>query len=402
MEISHQIKLLSLELFDEILQIRRHLHQYPELSFNETGTSKFIKTTLREWEIPFIDGFATNGILGIIEGNKKGGNQRCIALRADMDALPIQESTELSFQSKNKGVMHACGHDVHTASLLGTAKILNQLRDQFSGKVLLVFQPAEELIPGGAKQMLQDGVFKDHKPDVIIGQHVYPSLPAGTIGLKPGMYMASSDEIYIDIKGKGGHAAIPHKINDTVLAASQVIVSLQQVASRLAPTGIPTVLSFGKVVADGANNVIPDQVRIEGTFRTMDEEWRSIAKQKIKSIAESTARAMGVKAEVLIKDGYPFLVNNPDLSKQIKKHAQVYLGKEQVKDLEIRMTAEDFAWFTQEYQACFYRLGTAIPGKEDDTNLHSSSFYVDENAIKTGMGTMAWLAYSWMEIGSKE
>ena len=397
LEIKKLIQSKAEEYFSEVLAIRRHLHQHPELSFEETETAKFVSQKLSEYGIDHKKGIAGNGIVGQIDGQKETNTKtKVVALRADMDALPIEEENDVAYKSLNVGKMHACGHDVHTSSLLGAAKILAEIKDEFSGTVLLIFQPAEELIPGGAKLMLDAGALADPKPDLIIGQHVMPSMVVGTVGFKEGMYMASSDEVYLTVKGKGGHAAMPHDITDTVLVASHIVVALQQVVSRHANASVPTVLSFGKIEADGATNVIPSEVMIAGTFRTMNEEWRAKAKQKITEIAQSIARGMGAECEVEIKHGYPFLVNNEEITYHAKGFAQDYLSLEVVEDMTIRMTAEDFAYYSQKIPACFYRLGTGNKVKGITSPLHSSTFNIDEEALKIGAGMMAWLAYSFL------
>lgn len=375
----------------EMLDARRHLHQHPELSFQEEETADYLCKWLDQWGIGYQRNIAGHGILARITGTKQGKN-RVIALRADMDALPIQEQTQLSFRSVNAGIMHACGHDVHMTSLLGTAFLLQQLRNDFSGTFLLVFQPAEEKIPGGAKQMLEAGIFAEFRPDLIIGQHVLPEMEAGKAGFKAGMFMASSDEIYITLKGKGGHAALPHLLDDTVSAAAHVIVNLQQVVSRKSPAFIPSVLSFGRVIANGANNIIPDEVSIAGTFRTMNESWREEAWEHIRMIAVKTAESMGVRCEVNILPGYPFLVNDEKATEVSMNFAREYLGESKVEELHIRMTAEDFAYFSHAYPSVFYRLGTRKPGSSDFYPLHSSHFQVEESSIETGIGLMTYLA----------
>jgi amidohydrolase len=395
MQIKNIISSLASEYFEDIVSLRRTIHQNPELSFEEDNTSHLVQTKLEEWGIPFQSGYAGHGILGIIKGNNP--KKKVVALRADMDALPVNEQTDIPFKSKKPGVMHACGHDVHTSTLLGTARILSEIKSQFEGTVLLIFQPAEELIPGGAKPMMDDGLFNEYTPELVIGQHVMPSMEVGTVGFKPGMYMASSDEIYLKVKGEGGHAAMPHLINDTVLIASHIIVALQQVVSRYAMASIPSVLSFGKIIGDGANNVIPSEVSIDGTFRTMNEVWRAEAKQHIRRIASSIAESMGATCDVIIKDGYPFLVNDEHATATAREAAIDFLGEEKVVDMDIRMTAEDFAYFSQLYPSCFFRLGTGNKEQGINAPLHSPFFNVDENAIETGMATMAWLAYSFME-----
>ncbi|MCF8371137.1 MAG: amidohydrolase [Bacteroidales bacterium] len=391
------IKGKSIEIFNELKFIRQHLHKHPELSFEEHETAAFVAQRLDAMGISYKSGLAGTGIIGSIIGTKENcEKKRIVALRADMDALPIVEENQIDYKSLNAGKMHACGHDVHTASLLGAAKILASIKDQFSGTVLLVFQPGEERIPGGAKLLLEAGALDNPKPDLVIGQHVMPSMEVGTIGFREGLYMASSDEVFLTIRGKGGHAAMPHDITDTVLIASHIIVALQQIVSRNANASTPTVLSFGKIISNGAVNVIPSEVRIEGTFRTMDEEWRAKAKLKIANIAQSIAHGMGAECEVEIRHGYPFLVNNETITQQAKDFAKTYLPPENVEDMSIRMTAEDFAYYSQKFPACFFRLGTGNKSKGITSQLHTSTFDIDEEALKIGAGMMAWLAYSFL------
>ena len=398
MDLKEKIETLAAEYFEDVVNIRRHIHEHPELSFHEFKTSEYVKKKLIEYGIENItDGFVKTGILAVIEGSRKAtGKTRTIALRADMDALPITETNDVAYKSKNEGVMHACGHDIHTASLLGTARILNDLKTEFAGRILLVFQPGEELLPGGAKLMLEEGIFNQYRPEAVIAQHVLPDMDAGTVGFKSGMYMASSDEIYLTVKGKGGHAALPHLTADTVLMASQIIVSLQQIASRNANPAIPTVLSFGKVEANGATNVIPDKVKITGTFRTMNEEWRAEAHQRIEKIAQSVATAMGGSCEVNIVKGYPFLVNDETVTARASKAAEEYLGSSKVVDMDIRMTAEDFAYFSQAFPSTLFRLGVRKPNSKDIRNLHTSDFDADEEVIKTSIGNLSWIAASYL------
>ncbi len=387
-----QIISLSKDFFTAAVQIRRHLHMYPELSFQEYNTSDFVISKLNEFAIPFKKGFAKTGIIGKIEGKNPG--KKIIALRADMDALPVMEKNDLPYKSKNEGIMHACGHDIHMTCLLGAAKILNNIRDQFEGTVLLIFQPGEELLPGGAKMMLDEGALDNPKPDAVLALHVQPDIPTGVVGFRSGKYMASSDEIYIRVKGKGGHGAMPHEVIDPVLIASHLIVSLQQIVSRNTNVSIPTVLSFGKIIANGATNIVPDEVRLEGTFRTTDENWRKAAHEKIVSISRATAESMGAICDIEIRKGYPVLFNDPNLNKKLKEFAREYLGKDKIEKLDIRMTSEDFAYFSEKFSSCFFRLGVASPDKHPATLLHNSNFMVDENAIETGTGLMAWLAWS--------
>jgi len=389
--LTDKIKAEAENSYPEILEIRRHLHRYPELSGEEYQTAAFIGETLTKWGIPHTGGIAGTGIVARITGRKPG--KRCIALRADMDALPITELNDVAYTSLNPGVMHACGHDVHMASLLGSMRILNHLKQDFGGEVKCIFQPSEEKYPGGAIQMIQAGVLKDPSPDAIFGQHVYPDLPAGKVGFRPGKYMASTDEVYITIKGRGGHAASPHQNIDPVIIGAQILISLQQIASRMNNPGLPMVLSFGRFMANGRTNIIPDEARIEGTLRTFDEGWRARAHEAIREIAGGVAVSFGAKCEVFIDKGYPFLFNNEKLTLGAAQQAAAYLGPDNVEMLDIRMTAEDFAYFAQEVPGCFYRLGTARSGFPF-TPLHSARFDVDERSLITGSGLMAWLAVS--------
>jgi amidohydrolase len=392
MDLKKTIRDLAVQLHPEIIRIRRHIHMHPELSFAEKETSAFICEQLSHAGIKFRSGIAKTGIIAMIKG--KPGGKRTVALRADMDALPVEEANDSSYKSLNKGIMHACGHDAHTASLIGTAIILDKLKAQFTGSVMLIFQPGEEKAPGGASLMLSEGVFEEVKPDLILAQHVIPSLKSGTVGFGPGAIMASSDEIYLTVRGKGGHAAVPDHIDDTVLAASQIIVSLQQVVSRNASPFSPTVLSFGKIIAGGAVNVIPSEVRIEGTLRTMDEKWRKKAIEKIRHITSSVSASMNTTCRVEILGGYPVLRNDPEITARSAEFASEYLGKDKVARLEPRMTAEDFAYFAELIPATFYRLGIAYPGKKPAPGLHSPEFDIDESALTTGMGLMAYLTIS--------
>lgn len=389
------IKQLTKDLYPELVAIRRHLHQHPELSFKEEKTAEYISQLLTSWGIGHKTGIAGFGISGVIVGQQP--DIKTIALRADMDALPVTEANRVDYKSLNVGVMHACGHDVHMTCLLGTVKLLQSLKGHFQGSVKFIFQPAEESLPGGAKQMIAEGVLKHPEVDSILGQHVFPEMEAGKIGLRPGPYMASSDEINLTIRGQGGHGAIPDKVNDTVLAMAHIIIALQQIVSRKTPPRIPAVLSFGKVLADGAHNIIPSEVVVKGTFRTFDESWRNAAHQLIKQVAQSTAEAMGVSCEVVIDKGYPVVVNNAAETGRVREAAVAYLGEENVTELDIRTTAEDFGYFLQEVPGCFYRLGTGNVEKNITSNLHANTFDVDESALETGTGLMTWLALRSLE-----
>lgn len=385
-----KIKQLAEIAFNTVLADRRHLHKNPELSFKEFLTQQYVWERLDEIGISNKKKIAETGIVAMIEG--KNPSAKIIALRADMDALPIQETNKTDYVSQNAGVMHACGHDVHTSSLLGVASVLQQLKNEFSGTVKLLFQPGEEKLPGGASLMIKEGVLKNPSVSGILGQHVMPLIETGKVGFRSGVYMASTDEIYVTVKGKGGHGAIPHQNIDPVLIASHIIVALQQIVSRNANPIMPSVLSFGKVMANGATNVIPDSVYMEGTFRTLDEKWRSDAHTKMTRMANAIAEGMGGSCEFKIIRGYPALVNNPQLTASARKNAEAYLGKENVLDLDIWMAAEDFAFYSQETNACFYRLGTRNEANGITSSVHTSTFDIDEKALLTGVGLMSYLA----------
>lgn len=384
-----KIQELSAQIFNEVVGFRQHIHANPELSFHEYETSKYVKDKLTSWGIPFTE-MANTGVVGLITGAK--ASDQVIALRADMDALPINEANDKPYKSKNEGVMHACGHDVHTSSLLGTAYILNQLKEDFAGTVKLVFQPAEELLPGGASIMIKEGVLENPAPQVIIGQHVMPLIETGKVGFRSGIYMASTDELYVTVTGKGGHGAQPHQNIDPVLITAHIIVALQQIVSRNADPRLPSVLSFGKVNANGATNVIPNEVKLEGTFRTLNEEWRNEAHRLMKKMAEGIAESMGGSCHFDIHRGYPFLINEEKLTDNARANAEEYLGKENVIDLDIWMAAEDFAYYSQVTDACFYRLGTGNSVKGTTYSVHTPNFDIDEDALKTSTGLMAYLA----------
>ncbi|MBP1618031.1 MAG: amidohydrolase [Bacteroidetes bacterium] len=391
------IKYKVVQLHPSTLAHYRHLHGHPELSFQEKDTADYVKSVLTQIGIPYRENIGGYGILGRIEGENTG--KKVIALRADMDALPITEANALPFKSQNEGVMHACGHDTHTSSLLTVAKILHEMKSEFSGTVLLIFQPGEEKHPGGASLMLKDGVFDGIKPDLIVGQHAYVDYPVGKVGFQEGIIMASADEIHIKVKGKGGHGALPHLLNDTVLAASQVIVSMQQIVSRRSNPFKPMVVTFGKFIADGATNIIPNEVTLAGTFRCMDEDERAKMKPIIREIAISTAKAYGCECEIEVYDGYPCTKNDPEVTALMKAFATEYLGEEQVLGLPQRMTSEDFGFFSQEYPATFYRFG--VIGSQQCGGLHTPTFHIDEEALKTSVGVMAYLAYRYL-AGGKE
>ena len=394
--LKEKIKSLAEKYHQEIIAIRRHIHQYPELSFQEKETGKFIAKKLKEFAIAHEHGWGENGVVALIEG--KNPSSKTIALRADIDALPINEKNDVSYKSCREGIMHACGHDVHTASLLGTAKILQTIKNEITGTVKFIFQPGEEKLPGGASILIKEGVLEKPAPKAILGQHVHPPLEVGKVGFRPGMYMASADELYVTIKGKGGHGALPHDCRDTILIASHLIISLQQLISRLTDPTLPAVLTFGKINSTGgATNIIPNEVKLEGTFRTMNEAWRKEAHLKMKEMAEGIAESMGGSCEFNIVKGYPYLENDPPLTLRSKTMAEEYLGKDNVVDLPIRMTSEDFSYYSQAIPACFYRLGTGNAEKGITSPVHTDTFDVDEDCLRTGMGLMAWLTVKELE-----
>ncbi|RZM29197.1 MAG: amidohydrolase [Pedobacter sp.] len=387
--IKDKIQQLAGDIFEEVVGFRQHIHANPELSFNEFKTSQYIQDQLAAWGIPFST-MANTGVVGLITGDLPSDG--VIALRADIDALPIVEANDKPYASKNPGVMHACGHDVHTSSLLGTAYILNSMRAEFGGTIKLIFQPAEELLPGGASIMIAEGVLDNPKPAHIVGQHVMPLIDTGKVGFRSGIYMASTDELYVTVTGKGGHGAQPHQNIDPVLISAHIIVALQQIVSRNADPRLPTVLSFGKVIANGATNIIPNEVKIEGTFRTLNEQWRKEALALMKKMAEGMAESMGGSCEFRIANGYPFLINEEKLTASARGFAVDYLGEENVVDLDIWMAAEDFAYYSQVTDACFYRLGTGNKDKETTYSVHHPRFDADEDALRTSTGLMAYIA----------
>ena len=387
MGLKEKIQLLSEEYHQDVVAIRRHLHSNPELSFHEYETSKFIQNKLEDYGISFQSGIANTGVVALIEG--KNPQRKCIALRTDIDALAIQELNNVDYRSVNKGVMHACGHDVHTASLLGVARVLNKLKEEWEGSIKLIFQPAEEKFPGGASQMISEGVLENPKVNKIIGQHVSPELQSGIIGMCSGMFMASADEIYITVIGRGGHAALPALILNPVLMSSKIICSLYEHFDTI--KDLQSVFSIGKVEGGSAGNIVPDLVKLQGTFRAMNEEYREKAHQKIREICQNISEEMGGSCEVDIKIGYPFLKNDEKLTSTCFKNAQAFIESDKVIEISKRMTAEDFAYYTHHVPACFYRLGVGFAGQEDRL-LHNPYFDVDENALQLSVGMMSWLA----------
>ncbi len=386
--LSDKIKTLASAYKDEYINVRRHLHAHPELSYQEFETSRFIQNKMIESGIPF-QLMATTGVVGLIEG--KNPSSRIIALRADMDALPITEANDVSYKSTKPGIMHACGHDVHATCLLGAAKILSETKEEWEGTVKLIFQPGEEKNPGGASIMIKDGVLENPKPQAIIAMHVHPGLQLGQLSFRKGTVMASADELYITIKGKGGHAAAPHLTTDTILVASHLIISLQQIISRNNNPFNPSVLSITSVQGGNTTNVIPSEVKLMGTLRCMNEEWRFKAHELIKRHVQDICHAMGAEADVHIDVGYPTVLNDAALTTNAWLKAEEFIGSGNVNETEMRMGAEDFGYYAQKIPACFFRLGVMNEAKGITSGVHTPTFNIDEDGIEIGMGMMAWL-----------
>jgi amidohydrolase len=392
MEIIEIIKSKSEAIAERLVGIRKHLHKNPELSFEEFNTSKYVKDFLENLNIPYTENWVKTGIVATIKGNKPGPIR---VLRAELDALPIQELSTHDYTSHIEGKMHACGHDVHMTCILGAATIINELKDNLSGDVMLVFQPGEEKLPGGASLMLNEGIFENVQPEHILALHVFPELEVGKVGLCKGQYMASADEIYITIKGKGGHGALPHLCIDPIVIASHVVVALQSLVSRNCHPLIPSVLTIGKINSvGGATNIIPDEVKLEGTFRTMDEEWRKRAHALITTIVNETCTSHSATCDVDIQVGYPSLFNDVRLADTMKAKMQNFLGEDNVVDIPQRMTSEDFAYFSQVMPALFYRLGIRNEAKGIVHGVHTPYFDIDHKALEVGAGLMAYLVLS--------
>ena len=386
--ISEKIRQIAQNYKADLIEIRHHLHKNPELSFQEFKTAAFIQAKLKEIGINDIEILAETGTVALLKGKAQGNNEKCIALRADIDALPIKELNDVSYCSVNDGVMHACGHDVHTTCLLGAAKILKDLENEWSGTVKLIFQQGEEKDPGGASILIKEGVLENPRPDAIFGMHCDPDLPVGTVGFCPGFAMASTDEIYMEIHGKGGHGARPNQCIDPIVIASHVITSLQQIVSRRANPLNPTVLTFGKIFSDGGEtNIIPDVVHIYGTLRTFDETWRNEARQLVRDITEGICKTMGGSCKIDTPEGYPCLYNNPELTYKVKQIAEDYMGGTEI--IPARMGGEDFAYYSHVVPAAFYRVGVKIDG---GTGLHTATFDANENGLDLYAGLFAQVA----------
>lgn len=386
------------ELKDEVILLRRRFHKYPELSYLETETSAFICEWLNKHGIPFRSGIAGTGVIAEIKGKAKGN--KVIGVRAEMDALPVTERAVTTFSSVNPGKMHACGHDAHMAMLLGAGRLLNNMREEFGGTVLLIFQPGEEKSPGGAKLMIDSGAFTDTRPDVFLAQHVLPELETGKVGYKSGRYMASCDEIYITVSGRGGHAALPALTTDQIYIASNLVVKLKNsMSDRQAAKRIPTVLGIGKIIGEGATNVIPEKVEIAGTFRTFDEKWRAEGLDLVRLVADSAEREYGVTVDVRIAEGYPVLVNDEKLTRRAIELSQQLLGNENVESYDIRMSSDDFSFYSAIAPSLYYRCGIKKKGTEMK-KLHTPDFDIDEDGLKTGVANMIWLIINMLKEGS--
>ncbi|MCD6200252.1 MAG: amidohydrolase [Bacteroidales bacterium] len=375
-------------------QWRHYLHRYPELSFKEYNTHQYLSDQLKKVGIHEQQTVAGTGLLARIEGKIPAG--KTLVLRADMDALPLEEENDAPYRSQNSGIMHACGHDVHMTCVLGAAKILAEIREHWEGTVILLFQPAEEKAPGGARQVVESGLLTGYHPDLILGQHVDPTLEAGTVGYRPGKYMASSDELYLTVTGKGGHAALPDRVTNTPYVAARILTGMEDLVEKKSAADYPSVLRFGKVEAAGATNVIPDKVTMEGTFRTFDETWRKTVHHKITTLAKEVADQYHTQATLVIRKGYPVLENDPAATSRAMSFSARFLGKDNIVPLELRMTAEDFAYYSRIAPSLFFRLGVTAPEQKTVHHLHTSRFDIHEPILSLGAGHLAWLTYCFL------
>lgn len=392
MQQKNKIKEIIESSFSTLVEWREHLHANPELSFQEEQTSAFVASKLKAMGIPFEKGIAGTGIVALIKG--RNPEKQCLALRADLDALPIVEENDVAYKSKVEGVMHACGHDVHTTCLLGAAKALQSLKDEFEGTVKLIFQPGEEVLPGGASLMIKEGVLENPKVDKIAALHVFPTMNVGKIGFRPGQYMAACDELYITVKGKGGHAALPNEYNNPIMIIAELLPKLEAYVESLSDGTSPYIFAIGKLQADGATNVIPQSAFAEGTLRTMDEPWRKSIHEKMQQFVLEFLASKNAQGALRIVKGYPSLLNNEMFTKQSMQSAKDYLGAENVEEMDIRMTAEDFSFYSQKVPACFFRLGVRNEGLGITYGVHHPKFDIDQNALKVGAGVMAQIALS--------
>ena len=375
---------------------RRTLHQNPELSFQEFETSAFIQARLREIDVPF-QVMATTGVVARI-----GEGERCVALRADIDALPILEESGVAFASQKQGVMHACGHDAHTAMLLGAARVLKAREAELTalnGTIKLIFQPGEELSPGGASILIKEGVLQNPRPEVIFGQHVNPDAPSGTAAFVTGTMMAATDELFWTLHGKSGHAAQPHNATDPILMAAHLITQLQTLISRRLNPFQSGVLSICSIHGGNATNVIPETVELSGTLRSMNQEWREYALRTIAEHSEllSSSSLFGSgRCEFKPMRGYPPLVNNAESTAFARTAAENLLGTVVIEDFEPKMWGEDFAYYTHEIPGTFWMLGIRPQGMNAIPGLHNSKFILDENALPVGAAMLVNAAFAWL------
>ena len=375
-------------IYEKIKGYREHLHQNPELSYKEFNTMEYVAAKLKEIGIPYEKGVAGTGIIGIIRSSKHSENQACIGLRADLDALPIQEQNTASYKSKVEGIMHACGHDVHTSILLGAAEILFELREDLEHPVKLIFQPGEEKNPGGASLLIEAGVLENPKVKEMYALHVFPELEVGKLAIRPGLNMASCDELHLEIIGVGGHGAMPEKCINPILIGSEFIIEAQNIIHKSCPKEVPCVISFGHFDALGATNVIPERAEIKGTFRTMNEEWRQKAAILLMDLANNLENKYKGNVNLIISKGYPFLKNDEELTEKLKTKFESFFGPEKIEGLALRMTSEDFSFYSQTIPVCFFRLGVGNKEKGIIYSVHHPKFDVDSACLKTGMLAM--------------
>jgi len=375
-------------IYEKIKGYREYLHQNPELSYKEFNTMEYVAAKLKEIGLPYEKGVAGTGIVSIIRSSKHSENQACIGLRADLDALPIQEQNTASYKSKVEGVMHACGHDVHTSILLGAAEILFELREDLEHPVKLIFQPGEEKNPGGASLLIEAGVLENPKVKEMYALHVFPELEVGKLGMRSGLYMASSDELHLEIIGVGGHGAMPEKCINPILIGSEFIIEAQNIIHKSCPKEVPCVISFGHFDALGATNVIPERAEIKGTFRTMNEEWREKAAILLMDLANNLENKYKGNVNLIVSKGYPFLKNDDELTEKLKTKFESFFGPEKIEGLALRMTSEDFSFYSQTIPVCFFRLGVGNKEKGIIYSVHHPKFDVDSACLKTGMLAM--------------
>jgi amidohydrolase len=381
--VKEKIEALTHQYCEEIVSWRRHLHTYPELSGQEAETAKFVAQKLREWGLQVSTDVGGHGVVALLYGTEP--KKRCVALRAEIDALPIEEANRTLYVSKNKGVMHACGHDVHTANLLGTAKVLSELKEFLVGSVKFIFQPSEEKLPSGARAMIEDGVLVNPKPAAMLAFHVSPELEVGKIGFHSGEFMASSDEVYLKVIGKGGHAAQLNQTINPLYVAAEILLKLR----TLSNSELSTVLNFGNIEGKGATNIVPDTVEIAGTLRCFDETQRKELHEKIRLSAAIIATQHSAACQVTIVEGHPVLINDVSLTDATRELIGHAIGSENCVDVPKRMGSEDFAYYSHMVPSCLLRLGVGNASKGIVSPIHTPTFDVDEEVFKTSVTAMA-------------